>query len=156
MLLYLVKFSRPDIRNSVRELSKAMDRATEDHYQSLIRVLKFVMMTPAKRAIDFAGAQGGKTLMLTVVSRANVARFGDGASEACNAMAAGIPELQGGGKKANWKAVLKALADGITEEDNTIPGFEDICAPNGQLGFKQIKAHISRALEVCGVRPLSR
>ena len=29
MLLYLVKFSRPDIANSVRELNKAMYKETE-------------------------------------------------------------------------------------------------------------------------------
>ena len=45
MLLYLIKFSRPDIANSVRELSKAMDRATESHYQSLLRVLHYVITT---------------------------------------------------------------------------------------------------------------
>ena len=45
MLLYLVKFSRPDIYNSVRELTKSMRSATESHYQSLIIVLKFVMET---------------------------------------------------------------------------------------------------------------
>lgn len=45
MLLYLVKFSRPDIANSVRELTKAMDKATESHYKSLLRVLKYVMST---------------------------------------------------------------------------------------------------------------
>ena len=31
MLLYLVKFSRPDISNAVRELSKVMDGATPAH-----------------------------------------------------------------------------------------------------------------------------
>ena len=45
MLLYLVKFSRPEIANSVRELTKAMDKATESHYKSLLRVLKYVMST---------------------------------------------------------------------------------------------------------------
>ena len=36
MLLYLVKFSRPDIANPVRELTKAMDCANEAHYKSLL------------------------------------------------------------------------------------------------------------------------
>ena len=45
MLLYLVKFSRPDISNSVRELSKAMDRSTDAHYKVLLRVLKYVVRT---------------------------------------------------------------------------------------------------------------
>ena len=45
MLLYLIKFSQPDISNSVQELTKAMDRATEAHFKSLLRVLKFVLDT---------------------------------------------------------------------------------------------------------------
>ena len=31
MLLYLIKYSRPDISNAVRELSKAMDIPNEAH-----------------------------------------------------------------------------------------------------------------------------
>ena len=31
MLLYWVKFSRPDIANCIRELAKAMDKDTEAH-----------------------------------------------------------------------------------------------------------------------------
>ena len=45
MMLYLVKFSRPDIANSVRELTKAMDCANETHYKAMTRVLKYVMTT---------------------------------------------------------------------------------------------------------------
>ena len=45
ILLYLVKFSRPDISNSVRELSKVMDKATESHYRSLLRTIKYVLTT---------------------------------------------------------------------------------------------------------------
>ena len=45
MLLYLVKFTRPDISNSVRELSKAMDKSTDAHYKALLRVLKYVVRT---------------------------------------------------------------------------------------------------------------
>ena len=45
MLLYLVKLSRPDIANSVRELTKAMDCANEAHYKLLMRVLKYVLST---------------------------------------------------------------------------------------------------------------
>ena len=45
MLLYLIKFSRPDLSNSVRELSKAMDRATETHYSMMLRVIKYVLRT---------------------------------------------------------------------------------------------------------------
>ena len=44
-LLYLVKFSRPDISNSVRELTKAMDMANEVHYKAMTRVIKYVLET---------------------------------------------------------------------------------------------------------------
>ena len=45
MLLFLTKFSRPDIANSVRELSKMNDRANEGHFKELYRVIKFVLDT---------------------------------------------------------------------------------------------------------------
>ena len=45
MLLYLVKHSRPDISNAVRELSKVADGATPGHWKSLIRLIKFVIDT---------------------------------------------------------------------------------------------------------------
>ena len=45
MLLYLVKFSRPDINNAVRELSKANNGATMAHFKELLRCIKFVLDT---------------------------------------------------------------------------------------------------------------
>jgi hypothetical protein len=45
MLLYLVKHSRPDIANAVRELSKALDGTSPVAYKELMRVLKYVMDT---------------------------------------------------------------------------------------------------------------
>jgi hypothetical protein len=45
MLLYLVKHSRPDIANVVRELSKVMDGATLAAMKEMKRVIKFVMDT---------------------------------------------------------------------------------------------------------------
>jgi hypothetical protein len=45
MLLYLVKHSRPDIANAVRELSKVADGATKDHWNRLLRVIKFTLGT---------------------------------------------------------------------------------------------------------------
>ena len=45
MLLYLVKHSRPDIANAVRELSKALDGTSAAAYKELMRVLKYVMDT---------------------------------------------------------------------------------------------------------------
>ena len=45
MLMYLVKFSRPDLSNCVRELSKVMRDATESHLKDLFRTIKFVLDT---------------------------------------------------------------------------------------------------------------
>jgi hypothetical protein len=45
MLLYLVKHSRPDISNAVRELSKSMDGASMAAFKELKRVIKFVLDT---------------------------------------------------------------------------------------------------------------
>jgi hypothetical protein len=45
MLLYMVKHSRHDISNAVRELSKVMDGATDHHMTMLLRLIKFVIQT---------------------------------------------------------------------------------------------------------------
>ena len=45
MLLYLVKHSRPDISNAVRELSKVADGATPGHWKAMIRLIKYVIDT---------------------------------------------------------------------------------------------------------------
>jgi hypothetical protein len=45
MLLYLVKHSRPDISNVVRELSKVLDGPTEAAMKELKRAVKFVLAT---------------------------------------------------------------------------------------------------------------
>jgi hypothetical protein len=45
MLLYLTKYSRPDISNIVQELSKCMDSATWGAYNELLRVIKLVIDT---------------------------------------------------------------------------------------------------------------
>ena len=42
-MMFLVKYSRPDIANSVRELSKANDGATEKYFQGLLRTIKYVL-----------------------------------------------------------------------------------------------------------------
>jgi hypothetical protein len=44
-LLQLVKYSRPDIANIVRELAKCMDGATPEAFKELTRVLQFVVNT---------------------------------------------------------------------------------------------------------------
>ena len=45
MLLYLVKHTRPDIANAVRELSKALDCPSPAAYKEMLRVIKFVLDT---------------------------------------------------------------------------------------------------------------
>ena len=45
MLLYLIKHSRPDISNAVRELTKCMDRASPDAYKQMLRCIKYVQHT---------------------------------------------------------------------------------------------------------------
>jgi hypothetical protein len=45
MLLYLIKYLRPDLANVVRELSKCMDGARLAAYKEMQRVIKFVLDT---------------------------------------------------------------------------------------------------------------
>ena len=45
MLLYLVKYSRPDIANPVRELSKVLDSPTPASFKEMLRVIKYVLDT---------------------------------------------------------------------------------------------------------------
>ena len=47
ILMFLIKYSRPDISNAVRELSKINDGATEGQYKELLRVMKYVKDTKA-------------------------------------------------------------------------------------------------------------
>ena len=44
-LLYLIKHLRPDIANTVRELSKHMDMSTKEHLKELYRVIYWVLHT---------------------------------------------------------------------------------------------------------------
>ena len=45
MLLYLVKHSRPDIANCVRELSKVLDGTTDCAFNEMLRIIKYVLDT---------------------------------------------------------------------------------------------------------------
>jgi hypothetical protein len=45
MLLYLVKFSRPEISNAVRELAKVNNGPTKAHMKSLYWLIKYVVDT---------------------------------------------------------------------------------------------------------------
>ena len=48
MLLFLVKYSRPDIANEVRELSKVNDKAKQAHYKQMLRTVKYVIDTKSR------------------------------------------------------------------------------------------------------------
>ena len=48
ILLYLVKQTRPDLANAVRELSRAMDVANYVHWKELMRVIKYALKTQEK------------------------------------------------------------------------------------------------------------
>ena len=41
MTLYLSRYSRPDISNATRELSKGMVKANEAHYKQMLRLIRF-------------------------------------------------------------------------------------------------------------------
>ena len=43
MMLFLVKYSRPDISNAVRELSKANNKANFAHYKQMLQAVKYVI-----------------------------------------------------------------------------------------------------------------
>jgi hypothetical protein len=45
MLLYLTKYSSPDLCNFIRELSKCMEKANMGSYLEMLRVVKFVIDT---------------------------------------------------------------------------------------------------------------
>jgi hypothetical protein len=45
MLLFLIKYSRSDLANVVRELSECMDAASHAVYKEMLRVMKFVVDT---------------------------------------------------------------------------------------------------------------
>jgi hypothetical protein len=49
ILLWLMKHSRPDISNAVRESSKVMDRATKQHWKYLLRIIKHVLESKEKK-----------------------------------------------------------------------------------------------------------
>ena len=66
MLLFLVKYSRPDLANAVRELSKVNDRATENHVKMLLRVMKYVLTSKHKLlTYNIPKEKKGKWILLT-------------------------------------------------------------------------------------------
>ena len=44
-MLFLIKFSHPDISNAVRELDKVNDRSTQENFKQMLRTVKFVLDT---------------------------------------------------------------------------------------------------------------
>ena len=48
MLMYLIKHSRPDIANAVRELAKCLGKATKAAYREMTRCIKYVLDTKSK------------------------------------------------------------------------------------------------------------
>ena len=48
MLLFMIKHSRPDMCNSVRELTKCLDGATAASYKEMLRNIKFLLDTRSK------------------------------------------------------------------------------------------------------------
>ena len=48
MLLFLVKYSQPDISNAVRELLKVNDKANQAHYKQTLCTVKYVIDTKNK------------------------------------------------------------------------------------------------------------
>ena len=48
MLLFLVKYSQPDIANAIRELSKINDKANRAHYRQMLHTVKCVINTKNK------------------------------------------------------------------------------------------------------------
>jgi hypothetical protein len=72
MLLYLVKHSRPDISNAVRELSKVADGATPAHWKALLRIIKYVLNTE-KKALKLQPKKKGEMFFLEGLSDSNFA-----------------------------------------------------------------------------------
>ena len=48
ILLFLVEYSRPDIANAVRELSKENDKANQAHHKQMLRTVKSVIDTKSR------------------------------------------------------------------------------------------------------------
>ncbi len=48
MLLFMIKHSRPDMANAVRELTKCLDAASEAAYKEMLRCIKYLLDTSGK------------------------------------------------------------------------------------------------------------
>ena len=45
-LLHMMRWSRPEIWNAVREVSRRMTIANQDHYKAMLRIMKYCTLTP--------------------------------------------------------------------------------------------------------------
>jgi hypothetical protein len=72
MLLWLVKHSRPDINNAVRELSKEADGATEVHWKELLRAIGYVLKTE-QLDLKMKPIKNGELFCLKGISDSNYA-----------------------------------------------------------------------------------
>ena len=68
MLMYLIKHSRPDIMNAVRELAKVLGKATIAAYKEMLRCIKFVIDTKSKGLKVIPETSKGKPWVLEVFS----------------------------------------------------------------------------------------
>ena len=48
LMLFVIKFSCPDISNAVRELAKVSDGAAQEYFKQMLRTVKFVLDTCQK------------------------------------------------------------------------------------------------------------
>ena len=44
-----------------------------------------------------------------------------------------------------------AFTTGMTEKKETLPAFKEVCAADALLGMKQLRTHVSKSLDLCGV-----
>mmetsp|Transcript_20158 Transcript_20158/g.42535 ORF Transcript_20158/g.42535 Transcript_20158/m.42535 type:complete len:178 (+) Transcript_20158:1903-2436(+) len=62
-MMHMMRWTRPDIYNAVRDCARHMQGTTEDHYQAMLRVMDYVIATP-ERGLFLApkGEWDGKNL----------------------------------------------------------------------------------------------
>ena len=48
-MLHIMRWSRPDIYNSIRDLSSHMNGVTKDHSKAMHHIIKYVLSTPTRR-----------------------------------------------------------------------------------------------------------
>jgi len=68
MLLFMIKHSRPDLANCVRELTKCLDGASERAYKEMLRVIKYLLDTPDKGLKIFPQGFGKSRWLLVLYS----------------------------------------------------------------------------------------